>query len=201
MTDKPSRVRATIPSDHATLIHAVGLSTAALVLGFWALGVLAALVFSAGFVGGLVLWLLVPARGSWIDIHVPYWLALVLFIAHRIEEKQWGFFAFLSSVTGVQTPEIASAPVISLVVVSVGAWLLVPVLMRMEHPLGPYLAWTFFASLGIAELAHWVVFPWLAPMGVGYVPGMATVIVLAPAAWWGMWRLWRGRPAEPAPRT
>jgi len=198
VTSRLSGDDAPVQSGSATVVQAVGLSTAALVLGFWALGALATTVFTAGFVGGLVLWLLAPGKGSWADIRWPYWAALALFLAHRVEEKHWGFFAFLSSVTGVPTPEITSAPVLSLIVVSVGAWLMVPVLMRRGHPLGRYLAWTFFASLGIAELAHWAVFPWFGPTGIGYVPGMATVLVLAPVAWWGMWRLRRGRPADRA---
>ncbi|WP_237023346.1 hypothetical protein [Mycolicibacterium tokaiense] len=167
------------------MTEAVGLTAAALVLGLWAFGPLAAVVFTAGFLGGLALWLALGGRGRWADIRIPYWIALGLFVAHRIEEKQWGFFAFLSGVTGVPTPGITSIPVISLVVISVGAWLLVPALMRREHPLGYYLAWTFFASLGVTELAHFVVFPWLIPTGPGYVPGMVAVLVLAPVAWWG----------------
>ena len=45
--------------------------------------------------------------------------------------------------TGVKTRSVASAPVVLLVAVSVGAWLLVPILMRRGQPMGRYLAWTF----------------------------------------------------------
>jgi len=44
--------------------------------------------------------------------------------------------------------------------------------------------------MGLTELAHFAVFPWLNPSGItAYVPGMWTVLALAPVAWWGMWRL------------
>lgn len=125
-------------------------------------------------------------------------IALLLFLAHRVEEKQTGFFAFLAAVTGVPTPAVNSVPVVLLVALSAGAWLLVPVLMGRGRPIGRYLAWTFFASLGLTELAHFLVFPWLDPSGAGYVPGMWTVVALAPVAWWGMWRLTRGPSVESA---
>ena len=50
------------------------------------------------------------------------------------------FFAFLATVTGVPLPAVTSVPVVLLVVVSAGAWLLVPVLMGRGHPFGRYLA-------------------------------------------------------------
>ncbi|MCG7594871.1 hypothetical protein ACXYX3_28250 (plasmid) [Mycobacterium sp. C3-094] len=179
---------------------AVALTTAALSVGYWALGLATMLIFTAGFVGGLLLWRVWPSGGGWADIRAPYWIALLLFLAHRVEEKQMGFFAFLAAVTGVPTPAVNSVPVVLLVAVSAGAWLLIPALMRRGRPIGRYLAWTFFASLGLTELAHFVVFPWLDPGGAGYVPGMWTVVALAPVAWWGMWRLSRRPSIESAPK-
>lgn len=181
-----------------TVAAAVATTTATLILGYVAFGLITMLVFTAGFAGGLLLWLL-PNRGSWADLKIPYWIALVLFLAHRVEEKQRGFFAYLSEVTGLPTPAIASVPVVLLLVVSVGAWLLIPVLMTKTPEFGHYLAWAFFTSLGVTELAHFLVFPFLDQPGYGYVPGMWTVLVLAPVAWFGMWRLARGtRPRSPA---
>lgn len=175
-----------------TVIAAVALTVATLGMGYWALGLATMLIFTAGFIGGLLLWLVWPTGGSWADVRAPYWIALSLFVIHRVEEKQMEFFAFLARVTGVPTPAVTSVPVILLVAVSAGAWLLVPVLMRRSRPIGRYLAWTFFASMGLTELAHFLVFPWFDPTGVGYVPGMGSVVALAPVAWWGMWRLARG---------
>ncbi|MDO3635352.1 HXXEE domain-containing protein [Mycolicibacterium arseniciresistens] len=167
-------------------------STVTLLLGYIGFGVVTMLVFTAGFIGGLVLWLVLPARGTWSDIKLPFVSCLVLFLLHRVEEKQFGFFAYLADVTGVPTPNVASFAVLALVGLSVGAWLLVPLLMKRANPLGRYLAWTFFASMGVTELAHFLVFPWLNDSTTSYVPGMWTVVVLAPVAWWGMSRLARG---------
>ncbi|WP_220466405.1 hypothetical protein [Dyadobacter psychrotolerans] len=44
------------------------------------------------------------------------------------------------------------------------------------------------SSMGITELAHFVL-PLLTKEPYGYFPGMTRVIVLAPLAWWGMYRL------------
>lgn len=149
------------------------------------------LVVASGFLIGLVLWLIFPAAPPYQRIRAPYWIALALFIVHRIEERFSGFFDALASVTGVATPDIVSVPVILLVVVSVGAWLLVPLLAGRGYAFGYYLAWTFFASLGITELAHIIVFPSLVGRPFAYFPGAASVFLLAPVAWWGMWRLAR----------
>ncbi|WP_024444613.1 HXXEE domain-containing protein [Mycobacterium sp. G7A2] len=162
-------------------------------LGLVAFGPLTMLIFTVGFAGGLVLWLVTPSNGNWADVKAPYWIALFLFVLHRVEEKQFGFFDFLSNVTGASKPSTLSPTVLALVIVSVGAWSLIPPLMKRESPFGTYLAWTFFTSMGITELAHYLVFPWLNDRVFAYVPGMWTVIVLAPVAWWGMKRLALGR--------
>ena len=188
-------------ADRWAAVAAVVITMVTLLVGYAAFGLVTMLVFTAGFAGGLLLWLVFPSRGTWADIKVPYWCALAVFVAHRVEEKQLGFFAYLSEVTGVPTPAVVSAPVIALLLISVGGWLLIPVLMVKVRAIGSYLAWTFFASLGITELAHFVVFPLLDPPNYGYVPGMATVVVLAPIAWWGMWRLARGHSASAALAT
>ncbi|MGY4829169.1 hypothetical protein ACVNIS_11370 [Sphaerotilaceae bacterium SBD11-9] len=174
---------------------AFAFTAATLVLGKLAFGYVTMLVFTAGFAGGFVLWLIFPSKGSWRDISTIFWITLALFFLHRVEEKQLGFFQFLSDVTGQPTPDIASVPVVLLVVLSVGAWLLIPYLMKRELPLGRYFCWTFFASMGITELAHYLVFPFMAGPSYGFVPGMISVAALAPIAWVGMRILARGRQA------
>lgn len=42
--------------------------------------------------------------------------------------------------------------------------------------------------MGLTEPAHFIM-PFLANETYGYFPGMGSVIILAPLAWWGMWRL------------
>lgn len=161
-----------------------------LALGFISFGFWTTLIFTSGFLGGFVLWLLIPATPSFTTIKVPYWLAFALFMVHRVEEKMCGFFSRLAEITGVSTPEITSLPIILLVITSVVAWLLVPLLVSRNYAFGYYLAWTFFTAMGITELAHFI-FPFFTKEPYGYFPGMASVIFLAPVAWWGIYRLSR----------
>jgi hypothetical protein len=173
----------------ATVLAAFLFTLAVLALGYEAFGFWTMLIFTSGFLGGFLLWLLFPATVAFSAIKIPYFLALALFILHRLEEYLFGFFDRLSAITGVQKPEIASWEVVLLLLLSVGAWLLIPWATGRGYRFGTYLAWTFFAAMGITELAHFVVFPWFAPTLFAYFPGMASVVLLAPVAWWGMWRL------------
>ena len=97
------------------------------------------------------------------------------------------FFSELSKITGVPVPDTDSVGVY-LLYTAAGAWLLIPLLVSRGYEFGYYLAWTFFTSMGVIELAHFV-FPFFTDKSYGYFPGMASVVVLAPAAWWGMSRL------------
>lgn len=177
------------PKPTSAVIMAAAYTAAVLGMGYAAFGLVTMLVFTAGFLGGLLLWLMLPTRGTWSDVRVPFWVTMLLFLAHRVEEKQSGFFAMLSEVTGVPTPDATSPIVVTLVLFSVGGWLCAPWLMKHKQAVGQYFAWTFFASMGITELAHWFVFPFLQGSGVHPVPGMWSVLLLAPAAWWGALRL------------
>lgn len=169
----------------ASLFTAVVLALGYVAFGFWT-----TVIFTSGFLGGLILWILFPSNAPWSAIRIPYFLTLFLFLGHRIEEKVMSFFAALANITGVQTPEIFSWQVILLVLASVGAWLVVPYFVKRGYRFGYYLAWTFFAAMGVTELAHFVL-PLVKGGSYGYFPGMATVIFLAPVAWWGMRELIR----------
>lgn len=167
-------------------IISAGLFTGAILwLGYTAFGFWTASIFSSGFAIGFGLWLCFPSTTDFRSIRVPYWISLSLFVAHRVEEKVSGFFPVLAEITGVPTPSVLSWQVISLVLGSVGAWILVPILTRFRHPLGGYLAWTFFSAMGITELAHFIL-PFVRADSNGYFPGVVTAALLAPFAWWGM---------------
>ncbi len=161
---------------------------AILLLGYLSFGFLTALIFTSGFLGGFLFWVLVPSKALYDAIKTPFWITFLLFIVHRIEEKVFGFFDSLSEITGIPTPEILSLPIILLVLTSVVAWLAIPYLVKRGNAFGYYLAWTFFAAMGITELAHFI-FPFFTDKPYGYFPGMASVCLLAPVAWWGMLRL------------
>lgn len=167
-----------------------GITITILVIGYMAFGFITSMIFASGFVTGYFIWLFVHSRPAFDIIRWPYWITLLLFILHRVEEKVMGFFDKLSEITGVETPAITSVPVVLLVLFSVGAWLAIPALIKRGNKIGYYLAWTFFSAMGITELAHFI-FPLFAHEPYGYFPGMASVILLAPCAWLGIYRLSR----------
>lgn len=172
----------------ATMMWAALFTIAVPAIGYVSFGPWPALLFLIGYMGGFILWLALPTRAPFSSIKVLYWITFGLFILHRIEEKVSGFFAVLSDITGVAVPEIVSFPIILLVIVSIGVWLFGPLLYQRGYEFGHYLVWTFFASMGITELAHFV-FPLFTQETYGYFPGMLSVFFLAPVAWLAMHRL------------
>ena len=50
----------------------MGFTALVLTIGYVALGLLTMLIFTDGFVSGLILWLCLPTRGTWSDIRRPY---------------------------------------------------------------------------------------------------------------------------------
>jgi hypothetical protein len=169
------------------VLAAVTFTLAVLTLGYVLLGLLPMFLFAFGFLGGLIIWLFVPTDSPFQAIRAPYFLTLALFVVHKLEERFLDFFPALSQITGVPMPESGSVLAILLYAFA-ATWLLIPWLVGRSHQFGYYLAWTFFTSMGVTELAHFV-FPLFVGGSYGYFPGMASTVVLAPVAWWGMWRL------------
>lgn len=160
-------------------------------VGYELLGTLPACLFAAGYLGGLILWITIATRASYEQLRWPFFFTLALFVAHKLEERYLGFFPALAEITGVPAPD-ADLPLAKLLYALAAAWLLIPFFVRRKHPFGYYLAWTFFTSMGVTELAH-LVFPFIAPNSPRYFPGLATAIVLAPAGLWGLHRMWKYR--------
>lgn len=158
--------------------------------GYYYLGILYATLFLIGYLGGFFLWIFIPSKTTWATIKVPYWLTLLAFLfLHKVEENRMKFFEVVSEkITGGTVPEFSAGLVIGLLILPIGAWLLVPPLLKSRNELGYYSFWTLFASMGITELTHFFL-PFLTNEPYGYFPGMASVAILAPLAWWGMWRL------------
>jgi len=171
------------------VIFAVAYSAAVLLAGYLSLGFWTMLILTSGFVGGLILWLIFPDPVEFARVKWPFWSAFALFVVHRIEEYVSGFFGRLADITGAATPEVASIPVIAMVLLSIGGWLAAPLLAARKMRIGTYFLWTFFCAMGVTELAHLVVFPFFTDTPIAYFPGMASVIFLAPVAWWGMARM------------
>lgn len=168
----------------AGILTVLVLLSSFLSLGFWTM-----VIISAGFVGGFFLWLGFKSKANYDDLKWPFIFTFIAFVVHRVEEKVSGFFERLSEITDVSTPEILSVPVILMVVTSVGSWLSIPYLLKRDSEFGRYLVWTFFTSMGLTELAHIFVFPFIIGEPFSYFPGMASVFVLSPVAWWGLSRL------------
>lgn len=95
--------------------------------------------------------MLIPARTPYASLRIPYWLTLLAFLfLHKVEENVTNFFEVLSNkITGVPIPEITPLLILSLLVLPIGAWLAVPFLIKRGYNVGYYLAWTFFASMGL----------------------------------------------------
>ncbi|HQX04643.1 MAG TPA: hypothetical protein PKZ44_11060 [Flavobacterium sp.] len=170
-----------------TKITAAIFSLAVIYLGFIMLGLIPMILFAFGFLGGLILWLIFPATLEFKSVRIPYFLTLGLFIVHKVEEKYMDFFPRLSEITNVPVPEVNSFTVYLLYAFA-GAWLFIPYLVKKKYEFGYYLTWTFFTSMGVTELAHFI-FPFFTNESYGYFPGMWSVIFLAPVAWWGLYRL------------
>ncbi len=171
---------------------ALVLSLSIPIFGYIYLGWLIALLFLLGYLSGFVFWLFIPTKASYASIKVPFWTTLVAFILlHKVEENAMKFFEVMGEkITGIPVPEVTPLLILSLLILPVGMWLLTPFLIKRGSDFGYYLAWTFFTSIGLIEPAHFI-FPFLTNEPYGYFPGMASVIIVAPLAWWGMWRLSR----------
>lgn len=176
----------------STIIFALLFSLTIPIFGYFYTGWLIALLFLIGYFTGFFLWLFIPEKVPFTAIKAPYWTTLLIFILlHKVEENRMKFFEVVGDkITGVPVPKVTPLLVISLLILPIGSWLLIPFLVKRGYDFGYYLAWTFFTSTGIIELAHFV-FPLLTNEPYGYFPGMITALPLAAAGWWGMWRLSR----------
>lgn len=154
------------------IIFAAFFTIAVLVLGYSLLGLLPMFLFAFGFLGGFILWLLVPTNASFAAIKIPYFLTLVFFVLHKLEERFFDFFPALSEITGVPMPDTNSV-LVYLLYAFASAWLLIPYLIGRSLQFGYYLAWTFFTAMGVTELAHFI-FPFFTKEPYGYFPGMAS---------------------------
>lgn len=182
-------MRKQLPLPLASLVASAVFTILVLAVGFMILGWIPALLFFIGYAGGFGMWISIPVAPNFHQIRWPYFLTLGFFMVHKWEERHFSFFPALSEITGVPVPEAGNPLAVALYLLA-GAWLLIPILVTRSSPFGLYLTWTFFVSMGVIELAHFI-FPFFTGKPYGYFPGMASVIGLAPASWWGLKRLWQ----------
>lgn len=162
-------------------------------IGYFYVGSLVAFLFLVGYIGGFAMWIMFPSKASWSEIRTPYWTAFAVYIfLHKVEENRMKFFEVLGEkITGIPVPELSPLLVIGLLILPIGAWLLIPILVKRGHPTGYYLVWTYFMSFGLVELAHFI-FPLLTGEPYSYFPGMISAAILSPIGFWGMWKLAKG---------
>ncbi len=70
-----------------TITFALLFTLAVLVLGYVMLGLLPMFLFAFGFLGGFILWLIVPTNTTFAAIQLPYFLTLAFFVLHKFEER------------------------------------------------------------------------------------------------------------------
>jgi len=153
-------------------------------------------LFSIPFFGGFVAWLLMTSVPPFSAVRVPYFVAWIFFILHKLEERQFGFFSKLAYITGTPAPNENSTWSWILYLLA-GFWVLVLMLAKGGVTLGYSLTWTFFLAMGVVELAHFV-FPLMTGQPYAYFPGMTTAAPLSAAGLWGVYRMAKaGKPLVP----
>lgn len=170
-----------------TVILAFLFTVTVMILGYLLLGIIPMILFALGFLGGFFLWLKFPFAKNFSEIKKPFYFSMLFFILHKLEEKYLDFFPALSNITGIPVPDTNTIAVY-LLYIAAGLWLLIPFLIKRQFSFGYFLAWSFFTSMGVTELAHFI-FPFFSDSPHYYFPGQATVFILAPAGWWGMYKL------------
>ena len=168
----------------STVLLSTAFTSGVVGIGYVLLGFVPMALFALGFLVGFILWLATRRQPPFASFKVAFYVTLILFAIHKLEERYLNFFPELSKITGVPMPDTDSAFVVLLYLFA-AAWLLIPYLTSNGLEFGYFLAWTFFASMGIVELAHFA-FPLFTGRGFGYFPGMASAVLLVPTAWWGM---------------
>jgi len=71
---------------------AIGLTSCVIALGYVMLGLLPMILFTFGFLGGLLVWLMSRAKPDWRAIRLPFFLTLAAFVLHKLEERYLDFF-------------------------------------------------------------------------------------------------------------
>jgi hypothetical protein len=150
-------------------------------VGYIAVG-FAGVLFSAAFIGGLILWLTTTFRRP-IDpepIIVPYLATVICFIVHVSEECAAHVERYLSLRSGLQVTQ-ADFLIIAAFAAPI-VWLLGAVMILKRWTLGYFLVSTFLFGMMFAELSHFVS-PFMEDDGFHYVPGLYTAILPVTAGW------------------
>jgi hypothetical protein len=178
--------RARIVGEWAALLQAIALIALLTLVGGLYVG-FPGLLFSAAFVGGLMLWLLL-FRGRPLDharLLPSYLLTVALFIAHVGEEYVGHMEVVLSRLSGFAVSQTAFLAIAAFAAPAI--WVLGGVLLAAGKSLGRFILSTFYFGMIGGELSH-LAFPFMIDGRFHYVAGMATAPLLVAAAAYSLWR-------------
>jgi hypothetical protein len=171
-----------VSGSRRSIVYAIVFIIALASLGYLAVGPPAVLM-SAAFVGGLVLWLLTTYRAPVEPQAIigPYLLTVILFIVHVAEEYVSHIERSLSAISGVavsQSDFLAVAAFAAPIV-----WLAGAVMTLRGWPFGFFFASTFLFGMMFGELSH-LAFPFLEDGTFHYSHGMLTAVLPIASAWY-----------------
>ena len=82
--------------DYVVILAALP-AIAIVIVGYVLLGLVGAGLFTLGYLAGFAIWLAIPDRVTFADIWLPYAATLVLFVLHKVEERELNFFRLCRS--------------------------------------------------------------------------------------------------------
>lgn len=168
------------------VVIALGISILMPCLAYLSIGVLYAAISSIGYFLGFLFWQHFSSCVAWRAIKAPYIFTLLTLLIN------WSSL-FESSSGRAENALIASVNderTLWFLAIQLLVWLVFPFLLLRDNSLGSYFAWAFFTTMGVTEFTTFVV-PVLLNVSLSYFPGMVSVLVIAPLAWWGIWRMIR----------
>jgi hypothetical protein len=169
-------------SNRNSLIYALLLVAAIVVFGYFAAGDVVFL-FSATFVGGLILWTATTYRAD-IDpnkIIVPYLLTVIFFIGHVYEEYTSHIEVALGAIMHIQLTQHEFLTVAAFIGPVI--WLAGAMLILIGVRLGYFLVSVFLFGMMFGELSHFA-FPFMENGKFHYVAGMYTCALPIASAWY-----------------
>jgi hypothetical protein len=147
-------------------------------------------LFSATFVGGLVVWMLTTYRTP-IDPHqivVSHLLTVMLFIGHVYEEYTTHIEVVMTRLTGLQVSQANFLTIAAFIAPVI--WIGGLVLVQKRWAFGYFLVSVFYFGMMFGELTHFV-FPLILDGRFHYMSGMYTALLPSLAGWNAFFVVWR----------
>lgn len=174
-----------------SLLAAIVVMIGAPLVGFFTLG-FAGILFSASFVGGLIVWVLTTYRTP-VDpqkLIFPYLLTVILFMLHVYEEYAFHIEVLFSKLSGTLVTQRDFLTIAAFT--SVLVYLLGGALMLKRWPIGYYLASCFLFDMMFGVLLH-PLFPLMENGSFHYVAGLDTFFLPLLGGWYIFFVMMRER--------